>query len=45
MVSESQFLAEKPQVPAETIGFGPRCQIDAVSLLGRGDYCSFLCGD
>lgn len=23
MVSRSQFLADKPQVPAETVGFGP----------------------
>lgn len=40
-----QFLAEKPQVPAEMVGFGPGRQIDAISFLGRGDCFGFLCGD
>lgn len=45
MHSRSQFLAEKPQVPAEMVGFDPGRQIDAISLLGRGDCFSSLCGD
>lgn len=45
MVLKSQFLAEKRQVPAETVGFGPGHQIDIILPLGRGDCFSFLCRD
>ena len=44
MVSRSQFLADKPQVPAETVGFGPGIRLMPFHSWGEVIVSAFSVG-